>query len=300
MRPQRSGRVYHGRGHPDNRNRPRGPQKWRRGMIPLDWRVGSLEVRRVRFLRLLAVVLTAMPFVAGASPCQRVLFMCSPDLKHPENMQSLQDQDLRARGRSVKWVRDHCPTISEWPFSCDWKAALNPRTYQAPAANTTVLADNPGQPSGSDPPPNRDNAKRGPTLAPKETVDTGIFASEVASAAQKFKLPPQLVRAVMMVESGGNPLVLSNKGAVGLMQLLPGTAKEMGVDDIHDVGQNLMGGARFLRVLANRFDGDLVKVLSAYHAGSTRVLGRDATPFAATDDYVRKVLRLYYQLRDGR
>ncbi len=150
------------------------------------------------------------------------------------------------------------------------------------------------------PPVNRDNAKHGPTLAPKDPLDTGIFADEIGAAAQRYKLPPQLIRAVMMTESGGNPLVLSNKGAVGLMQLLPATAREMGVDDIHDVAQNLMGGTRFLRVLANRFDGDLVKVLSAYHAGSTRVLGRDATPFAATDDYVRKVLRLYYQLRDAR
>ena len=81
--------------------------------------------------------------------------------------------------------------------------------------------------------------------------------------------------------------------------VLAQSAKAMGVDDLYDTAQNVMGGARFLRVLANRFDGDLVKVLSAYHAGSTRVLGRDATPFAATDDYVRKVLKIYYQLRDA-
>ena len=130
-------------------------------------------------------------------------------------------------------------------------------------------------------------------------VDLGPFSAEIAAAAERYRLPTALLRGVLTVESGGNPLAVSNKGAVGLMQLLPETAKAMGVDDLYDTAQNVMGGARFLRVLANRFDGDLVKVLSAYHAGSTRVLGRDATPFAATDDYVRKVLKIYYQLRDA-
>jgi soluble lytic murein transglycosylase-like protein len=130
-------------------------------------------------------------------------------------------------------------------------------------------------------------------------ADDGPYASEIAQAASRYRLPPQLVRAVMQVESGSNPLVVSNKGAVGLMQLLPATAAALGVEDIHDPAQNILGGARFLRVLANKFEGDLVKVLSAYHAGSMRVLSRDATPFAATDDYVRKVLKTYYQLRDA-
>ncbi len=129
--------------------------------------------------------------------------------------------------------------------------------------------------------------------------DDGPYAVELAQAAGRYHLPVHLVRAVMMVESGANPNVQSNKGAVGLMQLLPATAKALGVDDVHDPAQNIMGGARFLRVLANRFEGDLVKVLSGYHAGSMRVASRDATPFAATDDYVRKILKTYYQLRDA-
>ena len=251
-----------------------------------------------------ALLLVATP--AFARPCTEAIFDCGRN----GDVTIKNAKALFSEGRSVSWIRSRCRASVVEPPGCDWAAHVG--VSSSSGGNTTVLARNtptyadtaPQAPSPVptpvDPPVNRDNAKHGPTLAPKDPLDGGIFADEIGAAAQRYKLPPQLIRAVMMTESGGNPLVLSNKGAVGLMQLLPATAREMGVDDIHDVAQNLLGGARFLRVLANRFDGDLVKVLSAYHAGSTRVLGRDATPFAATDDYVRKVLRLYYQLRDTR
>ena len=103
-------------------------------------------------------------------------------------------------------------------------------------------------------------------------------------------------------ESYGNQLLEREKvrscRLSPLMQLMPATAKAMGVKDRRDPEQSIMGGARFLRVLANRFKGDLVKVLSAYHAGSTRVRKRAGPPYAATDSYVRKVLGIYYALRD--
>ena len=239
---------------------------------------------------------------ASARPCTEAIFDCGRN----GDVTIKNAKALFSEGRTAAWIRSRCrPEVVE-PPGCDWGNRVSPG---GSAGSSTVLAKAgpsytdaaPGPlPTPVEPPPNRDNARRGPTPAPKDPLDVGMFADEIAAAAQRYKLPPQLIRAVMMTESGGNPLVLSNKGAVGLMQLLPATAREMGVDDIHDVAQNLMGGARFLRVLANRFEGDLVKVLSAYHAGSTRVLGRDATPFAATDDYVRKILRLYYQLRDAR
>ena len=255
-----------------------------------------------------AIALLLVSSSAWARPCTEAIFDCG----RGGDVTIKNAKALFSEGRSASWIRSRCrPSVVE-PPGCDWSGRTSASTPGG-AGSSTVLTNT--RPTFNDTAPgplpepvappiaapvNRDNAKHGPTLAPKDPLDNGIFAEEVGTAAQRYKLPPQLIRAVMMTESGGNPLVLSNKGAVGLMQLLPATAREMGVDDIHDVAQNLMGGARFLRVLANRFDGDLVKVLSAYHAGSTRVLGRDATPFAATDDYVRKVLRLYYQLRDAR
>lgn len=256
--------------------------------------------------RVIIAVGLLLPVGAQARPCTEAIFDCGRN----GDVTIKNAKALFSEGRSASWIRSRCrPSVVD-PPGCDWSARQGTVPTGSAGATTVVAKAGPtftdtAPPSPIpeplyQPPVNRDNAKHGPTLAPKDPLDNGIFADEIGAAAQRYKLPPQLVRAVMMTESGGNPLVMSNKGAVGLMQLLPATAREMGVDDIHDVAQNLMGGTRFLRVLANRFDGDLVKVLSAYHAGSTRVLGRDATPFAATDDYVRKVLRLYYQLRDAR
>jgi hypothetical protein len=247
-----------------------------------------------------------LPVAAAARPCTEAFLDCS--VNH-DGTRIINAKALYSEGRSASWIRSRCRASIVEPSGCDWTGHGGAASSNSAGASSVIGKASPtytnAVPSEPDaapapPPVNRDNARHGPTLAPKDMMDNGIFAEEIGAASQRYKLPAQLIRAVMMTESGGNPLVMSNKGAVGLMQLLPATAREMGVDDIHDVAQNLMGGARFLRVLANRFEGDLVKVLSAYHAGSTRVLGRDATPFAATDDYVRKVLRLYYQLRDAR
>ncbi|MSP90996.1 MAG: lytic transglycosylase domain-containing protein [Myxococcales bacterium] len=194
------------------------------------------------------------------------------------------------------------------PTGCDWRRASAP----APMANQTIeltaatVATTPVAAVGAASAavgPRDPGGRLGPTPAPVAEGNPldprAPYAAEVAAAALRYKLPVELVRAVMQVESGNSPIALSHRGAVGLMQLLPETGKAMGVTDLYDPAQNVAGGARFLRVLANRFQGDLVKVLSAYHAGSARVQTREATPFAATDDYVRKVLRLYYQLRDA-
>lgn len=225
------------------------------------------------------------------------------DLKDLRSWQKLSDKQIERQ----YLVRDMVPP------GCTWKrlgsggggsggtVVLTSGGYSAPAAPASAPA------SPTTPPARRDAwGKRSPTPSPPRDdspasglPDDGPFAAEIAQAATRYRMPAQLVRAVMQVESGGNPLVVSHKGAVGLMQLLPATAAALGVEDINDPAQNIMGGTRFLRVLANKFEGDLVKVLSGYHAGSMRVLSRDATPFAATDDYVRKVLKTYYQLRDA-
>lgn len=240
----------------------------------------------MRLLLPTLAMLFLLPSPAWARPCGPIE---SCTVNGVENAMSL--AVLRERHRGSTWARKHC--------GCDLHGGDPPSTSRA---STVILSDS--MPAPAPPPANRDPKGRlGPTPAPAQNIaallaDDGPFSSDLGAAAERYKLPVHLLRAVMQIESGGNPLALSNKGAVGLMQLLPGTARALGVDDIHDTAQNVLGGARFLRILANRFDGDLVKVLSAYHAGSMRVAGRDATPFAATDDYVRKILRLYYQLRD--
>ncbi len=121
----------------------------------------------------------------------------------------------------------------------------------------------------------------------------------IDDAAKRYRIPRFLVRAVMHAESAFNPNALSNKGASGLMQLMPATATEMYVKDIFDARENIEGGTRYLRVLANEFDGDMVKMVAAYNAGPDAVkkYGGNVPPYAETQAYVQKVISLYFQYK---
>lgn len=122
----------------------------------------------------------------------------------------------------------------------------------------------------------------------------------IDEAAQLYQLPDSFLRAVMRVESDFNPTVVSRAGAMGLMQLMPKTARSMGVADPFDVRQNILGGARYLRILANRFKGDLVLTVAAYNAGEGAVQKYNGIPpYKETQRYVRRVLRHYYAYRGG-
>jgi len=119
------------------------------------------------------------------------------------------------------------------------------------------------------------------------------IAESIDRWSAERELDPLLVHAVVQVESGFNPRALSNKGAMGLMQLMPGTARELEVGDPWDPEQNVRGGTEYLRRMLERFDHDLEKALAAYNAGPEAV-SRHAgiPPFAETRDYVRKILCL--------
>ena len=107
-------------------------------------------------------------------------------------------------------------------------------------------------------------------------------------------LDPRLVRAVMQVESGFNPKALSNKGAIGLMQLMPATARELAVDDPWDPDQNVRGGTQYLKQMLDFFSGDLELALAAYNAGARAVLeNAGIPPYPDTRAYVRRVRCLY-------
>jgi soluble lytic murein transglycosylase-like protein len=119
-----------------------------------------------------------------------------------------------------------------------------------------------------------------------------------AAAAHRHGLDPALVSAVVAVESGFEPQAVSPKGAQGLMQLMPRTAREMGVADPFDPAANLDGGSRYLSSLVARYDGDLTRALAAYNAGMGAVARHGGVPpYAETRRYVRKVLGRY---QDGK
>jgi soluble lytic murein transglycosylase-like protein len=117
------------------------------------------------------------------------------------------------------------------------------------------------------------------------------FEPLVREYAARHALRPDLVRAVIQVESGFDPRARSPKGAMGLMQLMPDTARELGVLDPYDPADNIRGGTKYLRQLLDRFDGDEELALAAYNAGPGAVdrYGRQVPPYRETREYVKKV-----------
>jgi len=112
--------------------------------------------------------------------------------------------------------------------------------------------------------------------------------------ASRFEVDPQLVHAIIKVESEYNPRAVSRQGAMGLMQLIPATAQRFGVANPFDPKQNIEGGVTYLKYLLNLFGGDLALSLAAYNAGENAVRRTGGIPWITeTRDYVRKVTELY-------
>jgi len=167
--------------------------------------------------------------------------------------------------------------------------------------------------------PGKASALRGATdlVPPRDASPTRYtrFDRDILDGQAFYGIPEAFIRAVIKTESDFDPRVVSSAGAEGLMQLLPGTARQMGVTDIFDPRQNIMGGTRYLQVLARRFcktpaagdDGrpltvcssdEKVKVIAGYHAGPAAVEKYGGIPpYETTHAYVAMVLRRYDQYR---
>ncbi|MCR5791719.1 MAG: lytic transglycosylase domain-containing protein [Lachnospiraceae bacterium] len=119
---------------------------------------------------------------------------------------------------------------------------------------------------------------------------TATLESIFEEASRKYNLPLNLLKAVAKQESDFNPNDVSHSGAVGIMQLMPDTAKEVGVTDRYNIRQNIMGGAKYLSTQMKAFGGNLTLALAAYNAGpgSVRRYG-GVPPYKETQDYVKKV-----------
>jgi len=120
------------------------------------------------------------------------------------------------------------------------------------------------------------------------------YDDTIVASATKWKIAPELIKAMVLVESGMNPRAKSPAGARGLMQLMPGTARELGVADSWDAKQNVEGGTRYLRRMLNTFQGNRKLALAAYNAGPGNVRKYNGIPpFEETEYYVDKVLKYY-------
>jgi len=133
-----------------------------------------------------------------------------------------------------------------------------------------------------------------------KTVDsTASFDEMLVQAALRQGLEPEFVRSVARIESNLRQDAVSNKGAIGLMQLMPGTAALLGVD-AHNAEDNILGGAKFLRELLLRYNGDAALALAAYNAGPGAVQKYNGVPpFLETHKYIIRVLQEYKKLQDA-
>jgi len=146
-------------------------------------------------------------------------------------------------------------------------------------------------------------SRAGSALAPDEgdahgyrVLSRAEIDKYVEEMAAKHNVDPELIRAVIAAESGYNPAATSRKGAQGLMQLMPGTAQQLGVHDAYNAKQNLEAGVRYLRALLDKYNGDLDKALAAYNAGEGAVTRAGGVPnIRETQNYVRRITDQYFR-----
>jgi len=133
-------------------------------------------------------------------------------------------------------------------------------------------------------------------VAPKVSESSHQKKSEpiIELLSKKYSVDPALIKAVIKAESDFNPKAVSSKGARGMMQLTPATAKELNVEDSFNISDNLEGGVKYLKYLLDLFDDNLIFAVAAYNAGENAVKKyNNIPPYPETQNYVRKVLTYY-------
>jgi soluble lytic murein transglycosylase-like protein len=182
----------------------------------------------------------------------------------PESIRDLMEPGLERQRRSVRQqVKQAVEVKSEW-FTVHW-----PDAEWSSRANNTQAAG----------------------VCFPQPMEAAQLADLVNETASREQIRPDLLREVVRRESGFDPCAVSAKGAMGLMQLMPGTAAALGVTDPFEPGQNLAAGAKYLGSLLERYAGDLRLALGAYNAGPSRVNGFGGVPpFEETQHYVNSIL----------
>jgi soluble lytic murein transglycosylase-like protein len=138
----------------------------------------------------------------------------------------------------------------------------------------------------------------GAFLPLSDLPNQAAYDPHIKLTCKLYGLDCNLVKAVIRAESGFNPFAISPKGAMGLMQLMPGTSRDLGVENPFDPRQNIDGGARYLRMMLDRFNNDTILALAAYNAGPEAVCKSGGVPpIDETQIYVRRVMDFYARYR---
>lgn len=176
----------------------------------------------------------------------------------------------------------------------------SPSSMSALSSSSTLSASNAiAQPQSEFQSKSQSTASHSSDRDPNQTIvqsSRADIAQMVREVSSRYHVDPELIEAVVQTESHGNPFAVSNRGAQGLMQLVPETAYQMGVKDPLDPRQNLDGGVHYLQTLLERYNGNLDKALAAYNAGPGAVDRAGGVPqYRETRDYVQKVTNSYYR-----
>jgi soluble lytic murein transglycosylase-like protein len=193
------------------------------------------------------------------------------------------------KGQVPAWVNE--PLIKA-KRKQGWRCRRKMQFQKTPRARTSANNKTPNRTPNS---ARAEGAKTSANTGPAGRRDT--YEPYILEASERYSVPANLIRAVIRVESNYNPNAISSAGAKGLMQLMPGTAKDMAVSDIFDPRQNIFGGTRYIRLLINKFGGDPKLAIAAYHAGPGVVATRGDIPYEATRRYVRSVLEHYLRYK---
>ncbi len=174
------------------------------------------------------------------------------------------------------------------------------------ADGSITLTDRPGNPAlhlvVTSSEPTARGARKDNAAAASAAIDPAQYAEIIAEASRNARVPPELISAVIVVESGYNPNAVSKKGARGLMQLMPETAKRFSAGDILNPRDNVLAGAKYLRFLLDLFRDDIELALAAYNAGENAVIraGYHVPAYAETQSYVPMVMAHYRRLSASR
>jgi hypothetical protein len=257
----------------------------RRGPFATE-RAARIAAKAAAFVCAVAVVLLARPATAAELALLRNGF----SIRHEHRLVMGTNTRLYLAADDSSFT--DVPTAEITGYETDLSLTL-PLPSPAPADSHASISVSFG--SAKADPTNSWSAKSGPTKfgSPKFLPASGLN-QVVNSASAAYHLDPDLVNSIIHAESGFNSRAVSPKGARGLMQLMPGTANQLGVNDAFDPQANVTGGSRYLRELLERYNFDLVKALAAYNAGPQRVEQyRGVPPFRETRAYVARIVHEY-------